>query len=119
TPFVFNVDINMGDALSFHGLRHQLLFNPRRYENFEIFLNITRAQDSFVLEWSYNTQLFKASTIQRMMAEYESLLQDIAASPEQPIARLNLLSASQVAQLAAWNDTAHDFGNVASFIELF
>lgn len=119
TPIVFNVDISMGEHLSFHGLQHELLFNPRRYENFEIFLNITRSQGSFILEWSYNKQLFAAATISRMMAEFECLLHSITRHPEQQIASLNILPKAQLVQLDAWNETTYDFGNEQSFLEMF
>jgi len=119
TPLVFNVDISMGEQLSFHGLTHELIFNPRRYENFEIFLNVTRSQDSLVLEWSYNTQLFKSGTIQRMTREFESLLYSIVASPDQRIASLNILTPTVRRQLEMLNETEMAFGNEQSFVELF
>lgn len=119
TPIVFNVDISMGEQVSFHGLKHELIFNPRRYENFEIFLNITRSQGSFVLEWSYNKQLFTADTINRMMAEFECLLRSITQSPEQQIAKLDILPNVQLAQLDLWNETTRDMGNEQTFIALF
>ncbi|MFC3196160.1 amino acid adenylation domain-containing protein [Parapedobacter deserti] len=119
TPIVFNVDINMGEHLSFYGLQHELLFNPRRYENFEIFLNISRSHSSLILEWSYNRQLFTAATIKRMMTEFECLLQSIAEHPEQRIAELNILPKAQLDQLNTWNETTHDFGNGTTFLELF
>lgn len=119
TPFVFNVDISMGEQLSFHGLTHELIFNPRRYENFEIFLNVTRAHGSLVLEWSYNTQLFKRSSIERMTREFEALLYSIANSPAQRLASLNILTSQTRTQLEKWNETHIDFGDEQSFVELF
>jgi hypothetical protein len=47
-------------ASHFKGLRHRFISNPRRYENFELFLNATGNEQRLVLEWSYNTDLFNA-----------------------------------------------------------
>ncbi len=77
-PVVFNIDIGMDSAISFKSLRHQLISNPRAYETFEIFLNGTSTKNKFVLEWSYNTQLFKAETIEKMANDFESLLSTFA-----------------------------------------
>jgi amino acid adenylation domain-containing protein len=73
-PVVFNIDMGMDSAVSFDGIVHQLISNPRAYETFEIFLNATGSKSSFTLEWTYNTQLFKASTIQEMTKSFEELL---------------------------------------------
>lgn len=81
-PVVFNMDMGMDSAVFFDALKHQLFSNPRAYETFEIFLNLTGSKDSFILEWTYNTQLFKAETILRMTNEFETLLEKLAQQPE-------------------------------------
>lgn len=73
-PVVFNIDMGMDSAVSFDGIVHQLISNPRAYETFEIFLNATGSKSSFTLEWTYNTQLFKDTTIREMTASFEELL---------------------------------------------
>ncbi|MGA0557670.1 non-ribosomal peptide synthetase [Larkinella sp. VNQ87] len=80
-PVVFNVDMGLADGVDFYGLSYQLSSNPRAYENFEIFLNATGSETALTLEWSYNTQLFTAETIHRMMAGFENLLRTLVADP--------------------------------------
>ncbi|WP_234737002.1 non-ribosomal peptide synthetase [Tellurirhabdus bombi] len=80
-PVVFNIDMGLGDGVAFYGLEHALISNPREYENFDLFLNINGAEQAPVLEWSYNTQLFKASTISRMMDSFEAVLRAIVTDP--------------------------------------
>ncbi|MBA2682591.1 MAG: amino acid adenylation domain-containing protein [Ktedonobacteraceae bacterium] len=54
----------------------------------------------------YNTDLFEATTIKRMLSHYIAILESIAADAEQPIALLPLLPTSERQQmLIAWNDT--------------
>lgn len=81
-PVVFNMDMGMDSAVSFDSLQHHLISNPRAYETFEIFLNLTGSKESFILEWTYNTQLFKAATIERMTKEFEILLEKLSQQPE-------------------------------------
>lgn len=80
-PFVFNVDRGMDNRVAFSGLTHQLISNPRAYENFELFVNVAGTGDSLVLEWCYNTQLFTTDSIKRMMEDYVNLLQVVTSHP--------------------------------------
>ncbi|WP_404791150.1 amino acid adenylation domain-containing protein [Altericista sp. CCNU0014] len=57
----------------------------------------------------YNTDLFDAATIDRLLGHYESLLKSIVADAQQPIAQISLLSDSERQQvLASWNQTQVD-----------
>jgi non-ribosomal peptide synthetase component F len=66
-PVVFNIDMNMDDGVAFDGLSHRFVSNPRKYENFELFLNATGSTEQLTLEWSYNTDLFDAATVRGWM----------------------------------------------------
>lgn len=101
-PVVFNIDIGMEENVSFTGLHHSLFSDPRAFENFEIFLNLTGTSNSFVFEWSYNTQLFSAATIKRMMRDFEQLLIQIASNPHIRIKDINV--ESHLKQVNTWND---------------
>jgi amino acid adenylation domain-containing protein len=105
-PVVFNIDIGMDEGVHFHGLKHEYITTGREYENFEIFLNITDHKNALVLEWSYNTQIFEAATISRMMDEYTHLLQQIVQSPNALIGKLSQMREAELtSQLAKWNNT--------------
>jgi len=109
-PVVFNIDMGLDDGVSFEGLKYKLIYNPREYENFELFLNTTGSGQSLILEWSYNTELFKPATIKRMMNEFESLLKVVVATPEIKIKDIPLIASNQLhAKLDKWNDTASDY----------
>jgi amino acid adenylation domain-containing protein len=105
-PVVFNIDIGMDDGISFHNLKHRYINNPREYETFEIFLNITDHKGTLTFEWSYNTQLFGPATISRFMDTLEHLLREVVKTPDTPIGELTVLNAAEIkAQLDKWNDT--------------
>lgn len=95
-PLIFNIDMGMADGVDFYDLRYQLQSNPREFENFEIFLNATGTEHALVLEWSYNTQLFKPSTISEMMDKFKFLLQEVIKDPLQKIKDILLTNALPV-----------------------
>ena len=58
----------------------------------------------------YNTDLFDAVTIRRMLGHYQRLLEGMVADPGQPISRLPLLTEDERHQLLVeWNNTACDY----------
>ncbi|WP_316736908.1 non-ribosomal peptide synthetase [Pedobacter aquatilis] len=87
-PVVFNIDMGMDNSVRFDGLDYKLISNPRAYENFEIFLNATGSKDGLILEWSYNSGLFKAETIETFNKEFNQLLEKIVANSTSSIAEL-------------------------------
>jgi amino acid adenylation domain-containing protein len=97
-PVVFNIDLGLTNDVGFQGLHYELINNPRAYESFELFLNASGTEQNLVLEWSYNTDLFKAETIGSWMVAFEALLSSIIA---EPTASLRALVRGEVAPLAA------------------
>ncbi|MEH1869669.1 MAG: amino acid adenylation domain-containing protein [Nostoc sp.] len=58
------------------------------------------------LVWEYNSDLFDAATIDRMMGQYQTLVEGIVANPDQRISQYPLLTPEQQHQLLVdWNDT--------------
>ncbi|WP_186741644.1 non-ribosomal peptide synthetase/type I polyketide synthase [Spirosoma utsteinense] len=109
-PVIFNIDMGKSVGVNYAGLTYQITSNPRKYENFELFLNVTDAESVLTLEWSYNTQLFKASTIDRLMREFEQLLRALVVDPSVRIDAVPVLYDPQrLAELAQWNQTAADY----------
>ncbi len=109
-PVMFNIDMGMDDDVEFYGLQHKLLSNPREFENFELFLNIAGHEEAPVLEWSYNTQLFKSESIILMMEGFTFLLQQIVKQPDVLIKNIPQVNAEKVKeQLRAWNNTKYAY----------
>jgi amino acid adenylation domain-containing protein len=119
-PVVFNIDMGLDDGVAFEGLKHQLGYTPREYENFEIFLNASGSERLLVLEWSYNTQLFKPATINRMMDEFVSLLEATVNDPSVKIKDIPLKPLNEIySKLKRWNDTHSDYPRQKTFQDLF
>jgi amino acid adenylation domain-containing protein len=109
-PVVFNIDIGMDEGIGFYNLKHRYINNPREYETFEIFLNITDHKGTLTFEWSYNTQLFELATIKRFMDELEHLLREVVRSPDTLVGKIPVMNAAMIQeQLNKWNDTKVDY----------
>ena len=118
-PVLFNIDMGMDNSVAFEKLTFKLISNPRAYETFEIFLNATGSKSSFILEWSYNTQLFKEETIRDMSAGFERLLQTLAANPSIAIGALNADHTDELtAKLAQWNATNRPYEQDSTLAQL-
>jgi amino acid adenylation domain-containing protein len=67
-------------------------------------------RDKIQLCFSYSTDLFDASTIERMMGHLQTMLRSAARDPRQKVAALPLLTGAERQQiLVRWNDTKVDY----------
>ena len=66
---------------------------------------------------TYNTDLFDASTVERLVTHLSVLLDGIVAAPDRPMTELPMLTPGELEQLRAWNATAHDV-KPATFAQL-
>ncbi|MGZ9270912.1 MAG: amino acid adenylation domain-containing protein, partial [Candidatus Binatia bacterium] len=68
----------------------------------------------------YNTDIFNAGTIERMLGHFQTLLEGIVSNPEQRIDELPLLTAAEESQLLVeWNETAAEYATDKCIHELF
>jgi amino acid adenylation domain-containing protein len=72
--------------------------------------HVYKSLDRLTCTAIYSTDLFEPATITRLLGHFQTLLTEIAAYPQQPIARLSILSPREHHQLLEeWNQTAtHD-----------
>ncbi|GAB3542052.1 non-ribosomal peptide synthetase [Spirosoma fluminis] len=118
-PVIFNVDIGLDNGVSFYDLTYQLISNPRSFENFELSLNASGSEQSMVLECSYNTQLFTAQAVDRMMTEFVALLEVVVANPAIQIEQIPLGDRHELSRkLARWNNTVAPYPHDTSLSAL-
>ncbi|MEO5330729.1 MAG: amino acid adenylation domain-containing protein [Magnetococcus sp. YQC-5] len=73
---------------------------------FDLTLSMEEGQEGLIGGMEYNTDLFDASTIERMIGHFKHLLTQITANPDLPISRLPILTQAERQQvLQTWNDT--------------
>jgi amino acid adenylation domain-containing protein len=72
---------------------------------------VLREQDNGLgMVFDYNAEMFDASTIERMLGHFKTLLEGIVANPDQPISELPLLTAGEQHQvLVDWHGKQADY----------
>ncbi|KYC36605.1 non-ribosomal peptide synthetase [Scytonema hofmannii PCC 7110] len=77
---------------------------------FDLTLFMEDSEQGLVATAEYNTDLFNADTITRMLGHFQTMLEGIIANPDNAIVDLPLLTASEKHQLIVdWNDTLTDY----------
>jgi amino acid adenylation domain-containing protein len=102
------------------GLRFESLGQENTQAKFDLTLNITEEGEQLKTEFEYNTDLFDASTIERLAGHFSRLLEGVAADPQQRIGQLPLLDdAERHRVLVQWNDTAAEYPHKSTIHDLF
>lgn len=70
---------------------------------FDLSLSIRESEQGLSATLLYNTDLFDAETITRMLEHYHTLLQSTVANPDQRISTLPILTEAERQQLLAWS----------------
>ncbi|HEY0737073.1 MAG TPA: condensation domain-containing protein, partial [Herpetosiphonaceae bacterium] len=86
---------------------------------YDLTLSLTEMPEGLRAVAEYKTDLFDASTIDRLLRHYQTLLEAIAADIDQPISRLSLLTAAERQQILAWNEPATPRAEFACIHQLF
>jgi len=86
----------------------------------DLLLELIDADEQLCGWLEYSTDLFEATTIARMAAHLQTLLEAIAADPDERISRLPLLPARERRQvLVDWNDSDTRLPRLRTFCEQF
>ncbi len=88
---IFNVDQEGEASIAYQGLDMEFGSNPRTFENFDLNLNITMSAKGSVMEATYNTSLWRKSTMERRLTELESFYARLSSSVDQPLRDIELL----------------------------
>ncbi|HEY9416376.1 MAG TPA: amino acid adenylation domain-containing protein, partial [Pseudonocardia sp.] len=92
--------------LSFGGLMVEQVDVSRRAANFDITVQFQEQDGVLAGQVEYNTDLFDADTIERMVGLLRLLLAGVTAEPDRPLAEIPLLSESERHRIVRqWNDT--------------
>ena len=102
----------------------RLALRPLQVEHdiakFDLMLSVAEGADTLKLALEYNTDLFDASTVERMAGHFQVLLEGIAADPEQRVSTLPMLTEIERRQLLVeWNDTRADYPDAGPVHKLF
>ncbi|HEX9987857.1 MAG TPA: amino acid adenylation domain-containing protein [Chloroflexia bacterium] len=77
---------------------------------FDLLLIVEETEEGLSVEVEYNTDLFDATTISRMLGHYRTVLEGAVEECEQQVSKLPLLGEAERWQLLVeWNDTRTDY----------
>ena len=107
------------EDLSLDGVEVSSLPDPARHTQVDLTMHLV-AGETILGTIEYFTDLFEASTIERIAAHYQTLLDRLSANPCTPIGRVAMLTEAESAQIVAWwNETGAGYPRGRSFDELF
>ena len=102
------------------GLRIEPIEMATTRSPFDLSLFLRERGEKYIGYIEYSTDLFDASTIDRMAGHVRTLLEEIVADPDRCISVLPILSETERHQLLVeWNDTAADYPKDKCIHELF
>ncbi|HET8842842.1 MAG TPA: condensation domain-containing protein, partial [Ktedonobacteraceae bacterium] len=82
-------------AFAFKDLTLRAFDTDNQTARFDQVFSLSESEQGLIGRWEYNTDLFRAETIEGMIAQYLTLLTQIVEHPTRPLSSLSLLSASQ------------------------
>jgi amino acid adenylation domain-containing protein len=119
TEIQFNLE-RLSSAIDFGGLSVKVVPNDKAAVIFDLCVNIIESAEGLRVDCDYATALFDEATIARWMEHYRLVLESIVATPEAPLASLELLSTEQKRfVLDAVNDTAAPYPGESCIHDLF
>ncbi len=87
----FNIDRGVTD-LDFGPVSAEFEINPKPYLGLELSFNLIETDRGSQLYCAFNRDLFEPPTIERWLRHFFTLLENIAAAPETPLAQLSMLT---------------------------
>jgi amino acid adenylation domain-containing protein len=108
------------DALELPGLTLESVAVESATAKFDLTLNVIEDNAQLSCSLEYNTDLFEAATIERMVGHFTRLLDAIVAEPTARIGELPMLSEAEREQLlVTWNATATPYPQEQTIHQLF
>jgi amino acid adenylation domain-containing protein len=117
---VFQVLAGEAQAMALPGIQMEPLRVELNTNKFDLALALREDDVQTHGRLSYNTDLFDAPTIVRMIGHFQTLIAAVVADPDRPIGQLPLLTAAEREQLlVTWNATDRPYPRDATLPALF
>jgi amino acid adenylation domain-containing protein/thioester reductase-like protein len=107
SPFALGID---GAHMELGSLTLESIALGGEPAQFDLTMMMAETEQGLAAALQYNTDLFDASTIQRMLEHFRSLLQEIVSDPVKPVSAYSLLGEQEQKHLLVdWNQTQTDY----------
>ena len=118
TQVLFNVTNAPMHGMEFDGLDWEAVLLDRGGAQFELSMSVdTQVTRSLGIE--YNTGLFDRATIERLIGQYITILEGVAAGPGTRLSALPLMPTEQLSVLRDWNATSASYPRDMIFTRIF
>jgi amino acid adenylation domain-containing protein len=108
------------DKLDFPNISSSVMAIERGAAQFDLTLHLWDGAEGLSGFVEYSTDLFDAATVTRMIGHFQTLVESIAADPDQHLSSLPLLTdAERRKQLIEWNTTQTDYPQDKCLHQLF
>ena len=118
TGVLFNVLNTPMPPLVFEGLQWDVSLVDRNAAQFDLSIAVENTVVRGIIV-EYNSDLFDAASIRRLVDHYQQLLEAVLAAPTIELGRIGLLPEHERQQLARWNGTAAAYPRDTVFSRLF
>ncbi|MCT6701391.1 condensation domain-containing protein, partial [Rheinheimera sp. 4Y26] len=110
---LYQVMLSFGDMTeslpSLPGLQVATQTDHYRVAKTDLSVHISQGPQGLVVDWLYNTGLWRESSIRRMAAGFSVLLGALVRRPDEEVLRLPVLDDAALALLRQWNQTAQPY----------
>lgn len=101
--------LQASEGIALEGLESGWMNTRRDTAKFDLNLFMAETETGLYSWFSYNTDLFDATTVARMLKHYHTLLEDIAAHPDARLSDLSLMTREEREQIEEWNETRTEY----------
>ncbi len=105
--------------INYENISAQFNALPRRYETFDLWVNVIEESNQVFLEAQFNAALFNEEFLDSWFCLYDEILADIIKNDAKPICELPSLPKNDRARIDQWNDTKTDFNSPLDLKSLF
>ena len=117
SPFALGLD---GARMEAAGLTLESMALGGEPAQFDLTMMMSETESGLAAALQFNTDLFDAVNIERMLAHFHSLLREIVADPLKPVSAYSLLNEAERNQLLVdWNQTQADYPRELCIHDLF
>ncbi|MEN3329190.1 MAG: hypothetical protein V7638_3997 [Acidobacteriota bacterium] len=108
------------EYLELPGLTLNQIGSGSKTAKYDLTMSVSESRQGFLVWLEYNTDLFEATTIQRMLGHFQTVLESVVSDPQQRISDCALMLAAEKEQLLVeWNQRAIDYEPEQTLDQLF
>ncbi|WP_158206633.1 non-ribosomal peptide synthetase [Pseudoduganella flava] len=103
---MFNLLHGAAETIALPQVKSEVLPAAHHVAKFDLTLTLQERGGSLAGTLEYDVDLFEEASVARLWRHYVAVLEHVLAAPDTPLQAMDLLGATERAELAAWNATA-------------